>query len=256
MNKLGIIFTSYATENLTTQSLEPWLKQDDIKVSAVSFPFINFDKLDNSKNLEILRNLKEKYKDKFISLRTGDFHVTEEYARDKALQDILLFSDFCMILDSDEIYTIEEINKLRQYINDNGGFHPIMKIEFKNLFGDIHHFIENFNPARIWKKNILDVFSLTKCYYDNNFIYKNNITNEEFKDTDFLHHIIPKEILQPVHYSWNDPERSKRKVQYQEKHFGVCSFRWNNEKNKIEINENYYNKTGKEKPIIKELNEN
>ena len=50
------------------------------------------------------------------------------------------------------------------------------------------------------------------------------------------------------HYAWLNDERSKSKVEYQEKHFGHCSYKWG--PNGLEFNEEYFKKVDKEKPCI------
>ena len=62
----------------------------------------------------------------------------------------------------------------------------------------------------------------------------------------------------PVHHSWNNLERSKKKIDYQIKHFGhgnsnYCSFKFNQEKNCIEFNDEYFLLTGEKKPDIFEV---
>ena len=67
---------------------------------------------------------------------------------------------------------------------------------------------------------------------------------------------VPENLTFIKHYSWLSNERSRLKIEYHQKHFGACSFIWNYNQNKIEINYPYYNMTGYSKPILQKDNEN
>jgi hypothetical protein len=58
--------------------------------------------------------------------------------------------------------------------------------------------------------------------------------------------IIPISIGKEIqHFSWLNNEKSKKKCEYQKRHFsGVCGYKWNEKENKLEFNELYYRSIG------------
>ena len=88
-------------------------------------------------------------------------------------------------------------------------------------------------------------------------MYLNKAANAYALDISFAGKLIPNIIIK--HLTWTDPKVCKAKIAYQNlrwsppKGFG-CSFKWNDEKNCLEFNEEYYKLTGQRKPTVYEEN--
>ena len=94
-------------------------------------------------------------------------------------------------------------------------------------------------------------YKLGQCVNDNDFLYlsKNGFVQDKW----LSYIIIDIKICNPLHYSWLNNDRSRKKVEYQKKRGWNTSFNWNYNKNCLEFNEEYYK--NKEKPILYKLNE-
>jgi hypothetical protein len=51
------------------------------------------------------------------------------------------------------------------------------------------------------------------------------------------------------HLTWMH-ENGKSKYEYQMKHFGACSYKWNYQKNELEFNEDFFIRNNVTKPKI------
>ena len=60
---------------------------------------------------------------------------------------------------------------------------------------------------------------------------------------------IPKFYAHVRHMTWLH-SNGKAKVEYQNKHFGHCSYKWNDDANKLEIDKNFFIKNNILQPII------
>lgn len=252
MNKYGLLFCSYASEEYVDKSLEAWLKFDNVIISAVSCLFENFEPESNIKNIEILNDY---FKGSLIdSLFTSNKPLKEYEARNLSLQRLLkLEVDYIILCDADEIWSIQEIKRLFKFLDKNSQY-CWYKIEYKNLVFNENTYIKGFNPARVFRikyNNQETDYKLNKCIDDNDFLYlsKNGFVQDKWLPS----FIISTEICNPLHYSWLNNDRSRKKVEYQKKRGWFTSFNWNYDKKCLEFNEEYYR--NKEKPILYKLDE-
>lgn len=234
MRKLGIILSAYGLDEYVDACLSPWLSFN-IPISCVSFQFENFEKQDNKNCLEKIN--------KYIpssSIFYNDSKILKEHeARNIALNDLKNKDiDTFLILDIDEFYKKEEIINLLDYINsEDFDWVAWSKINFKNYIFDGKCWTDGFCPPRVFKLQYQD-FKLDRFYWDNDLVYK-----DDNKDVDYKYlssSIIPKNKLHVKHMTWLNTERGKYKAEYQQKHFGKCSYKWNSEKNVLEFNKQYY----------------
>jgi len=153
--------------------------------------------------------------------------------------------DLLWLLDlQDEIYSVDEIVRTVDFIAS----HPEatwFKINFKNYAFDFNHYVDNFIVPRVWRARIP---AAIRCFH-----YDNSITYEDGQKQENLPHCtIPRDLVFPKHLSWvGAPEYLKRKIRYQNLHFGICSYKWNEEKNCLEFNESYFRKLRKQVPEIR-----
>lgn len=250
--KIGILGCGYACETYIDKVFAPWkeLKNDNLIISCVSAQFKEYEDLNIHLDNKATENKLNQY------LLDGTIHslvvpneaMDEATARNCALKYLLaLKCDYIWLLDfADEVYTTKEIIKTINYIEQEP-FITWFRIEFKNLVFSEKTYVDGFRPPRIFKVRNPNNFILNSFYYDNDVVYYNSEVSNSYKDFSSL--IIPKNICNPLHYTWLDNESSKNKIKYQEKRWGVngCSFKWDN---RLKWNEEYYKKTNQPIPTL------
>ena len=250
--KIGVIYCGYNTIEYVEDSITPWLELKDkhnIYISAISSPFEEFpnEGVIEDGTTEYLKKLYDSKKiDYFFDeLRFKKEHVLRSAALEPLLNNHLI--DFIWLVDSDEIYSIEDIENTINFLKQNNTI-PSYELYFKNYFHDSNTFY-SVKFVRIFNNKInngIKNFSWDCEIYYNNGLYCKSLNVEE----------VPENLTFIKHYSWLSNERSRLKIEYHQKHFGACSFIWNYNQNKIEINYPYYNITGYSKPILQKDNEN
>lgn len=249
--KIGIIFTAFNASDTIEKCLSTWIKikLDEIKnehefvYSCVCVPFEKFNNDPPDSTVDIIK-----------SMRIMDFlysdskYISEIEARGLCLE--FLKDSNCDIIwqvDADEFYTVEQIQKIINYIekNKNIGW---FSLSFKNYIFDENTFLKNpFTPARIFRTS-LPPYKLGSFREDNNLTYIYD--NIEIPDVFVKNKTMSSDYVWVDHYSWLSNSRSKKKVQYQLSRWGQCSFQWNEIENKLEFNLEYYKKLGKSFPEI------
>lgn len=246
---IGVIFTVFSeTEENINRCLNPWI-QDDIKIVATSCQFLKYNKEDNSNTVDILTKLVGQ--SKILDFISKDVEREHE-ARDMALQRLKKENvDSFVLLDSDEFYIKEEIDNIKSFVQRDS-FITWFSINFKNLVFDGDHYIDGFCPPRIFRAKSSNGFRIKRVYWDNDICYEDTNGNEiDYKQ--LSHKVIPKSLAFPLHETWLNNERSRKKVNYQNSHFGHCGYKWNEQENKLEFNEEYYKKIGEQYPILIKL---
>ncbi len=142
--------------------------------------------------------------------------------------------DLLWLLDlQDEIYPVEEILRIIDFIDAHKEI-VWFKINFKNYAFAMDCYVDDFVVPRVWRAKIP---ATIRCFH-----YDNSITYEDGQKQENLQHCaIPRELAFPKHLSWvGSPEYLKRKIRYQNLHFGLCSYKWDEENNCLQFNEDYY----------------
>ena len=258
---IGVIFCCYGNHKYVEPCLENWLKLKDkynIKIAGVHGQFKENHELGFPDNdfatAALLRALENRglidylyIQNEFISSKAS-IYQTEAEIRDKGLQYLLKESvDFVILLDSDEIYTEQEIENLINYINKKDNeFDFLFKIEFKNLTFSDKIYTKGFNPKRVWRVDIGE-FILSRVAYDNDMEYVHKATGRPLSDDLMVWKSIPTNILNPLHHSWDDYKRSCEKIRYQELRWAPpkgngCGFKISEENKCIEFNMDYYDR--------------
>lgn len=244
--KFGIIYLGYNNFKYVKESILPWITlkymyPEMFYISAVSIPFAEYkdENIICDKTTEFLKSLEEA---KFInSCFDKPKYIKENEARNLGLFDLLKHDvDYIMLVDSDEIYKLDEIEKIINFIKNNDS--DAYKINLKNYIFDGKSYLDEFCPPRIFKTKINN--GLNSFYWDNEVIYNNYKTD---KNINFI--TIPKEVAFIKHMTWLH-ENGKEKVNYHQKHFGGCSYVWNEEKKELCLDLEYYDRMGYKRPIV------
>lgn len=250
--KIGVIFVSYNDVENIEKSLSPWIhaKEDKLDgnefiISAVSLPFESYKDLEGFEEDHTTYKMLEtliQY-EKIDYLTTNPFYIKETEARNLGMGPLLLpdviqnedrnFTiippcDYIIQVDSDELYTREEISKIFEFVRNN----PLItwfRGSLKNYVFDSESYIdEQFSPARIYKTKVDDLV-LNEFYEDNNLNYKKP-SGEIVYDKSLSSLTIPKNLVWTRHLTWLNNSSSKRKVNYQKNRGWSCSYDWNEKK--------------------------
>lgn len=254
--KIGILGCGFNCVEDIENRLSPWFesaKEFNMVFSFVSCMFKEYKDLtkneDNKQTIEYLTELKNKNLIQYFS--SSETPLVESDARNLALFPLLADNVDCVwLLDlSDEYYTKEEIKAIVNYIH-NDKFNQWYSVNFKNYILDGKQWIDDFCPPRIFFNT--RGLKIVKFYWDNDIIYSNG--RDELNYKYLVNQKIPKHYAHVRHMTWLHTN-GKLKVEYQNRHFGHCSYKWNNEKNELEIDRNFFIKNNIPQPIIHKDND-
>ena len=239
--KVGVIYCGYNQLDNIKESLCFWndLQIDGIEFSlaVVSVPFIEYRDMlvEEDSSVEFIKSLN----DKNIKYKIFDpKFVKEGIARSLGLKQLLsLGVDIVWQVDSDEFYTVEDVKNICEFIKGND--HPTYSINFKNYILDGKHYLDKYCTVRIYKNYERDRF--LGFIDDCTMMYENKRLVQPLE--------IPKNLAWIKHMTWLHTN-GKQKVEYQLRHFGACSYRWNDEKSELEIDFDYYRRHGYQVPTI------
>jgi hypothetical protein len=234
--KIGVLLCAYNTPTLGA-CLRPWKEIPNTVISAVSVPFKEFLEVPGFKKdeatPEILRALKAS--GEIDSVFTEPEFIIEAEAKTLPLLRLKeLGVDLIWCVDADEIYDSEQIKKTIKFI-ENDEFSYSFSAWYKNFVFDTNTFYEQKFPNRIFRaKDVL------RFYHDCDTCFS---VNDGVKPYNQLpQRDVPPNILKVDHFTWLSDERSKFKCEYQQKHFGQCSYTWNHNENRLEFDRDYYKK--------------
>lgn len=229
--KAGVIFCAFNAEDLLEDSLSPWVEARSQEVGgnqfcivAVSIPFEKFEEPRADDTLEGLRGYLDAGKiDRLIA---SDRPMKETEARGKALSYLVEKQcDITIMVDSDEIYTTEEIERILEFVEERPAT-TCFKGSLKNyVFNGRTYLAQPFNPMRIHRVR-RGTYVADSFWDDNNILYRGTLTRDFKRDVDFPCLVIPKAVAWVKHFSWLNDQRSKKKVEYQTSRSWICSFDW------------------------------
>lgn len=253
-DKIGIIFCMFGNQDFVEPCLNAWkqVKNEFFVYSCVSAPFEGYEdlKVETDNTAELIR-----------AANIMDFHfITDKYiketdARQKCLDYLKEQNcDTVFLVDIDEFYTVEEVNKILEYVDKNKDV-AWFKISFRNFFQNKNQFLsEYFCPPRIYRVNFLP-FKLHSFIEDNGISYlaNNNIIHPSCLRNKTIE-------IGVSHYSWLSNTGTKNKILYQNQRWSSerksslngdgCSYKWNEEQNCVEFNEIWYKKNKLEIPNL------
>jgi hypothetical protein len=245
--KIGLIASAYNCSEFLQDCLDPWLafKQDGEHELSCSFIHNCFYEnkelglpLNSSDDTE---KILESYYDKGLidHYCSSQKYLKEHEARNICLKSVLSDNvDYVWTLGLDEIFTIEEINNILNFIKLNS-FVDWFKINYKNYVFDGTVWVDGFCPPRIFKVNCHG--GLKELYYDDDFVYADGTDYKKLSSLE-----IPTGVAHVKHMTWLH-SNGKAKVEYQKARWGEsgCSYAWNYDENKLEFNKIFY----KNKPL-------
>lgn len=254
--KIGILFCGYNTEEYVKQSLSSFIGRENFIISAVSVPFSEYADQDDfeDETTNILRGFLDK--GDIHNLVTAPRFISEADARNLALNYLTDQKvDYIWLVDADEIYTDEDIDNICKFVeSDSVNFW--WRLCLKNFVFDKHIYMkEPFTPPRIYRTEPAG-FKHPLFYWDNDISFVDMVTFDRKGQEQLPNSTIPKEVAWVDHYSWLSDTIGKRKVDYQQAHFGHCSFKWDEEQNCLQFDESYFEKTGEQKPELVSDQEN
>lgn len=238
--KIGIIYCGYNQRFNIEKTLSFWndlvIPRVEFIVSVVSVPFVEYRDIhqveDGSR--DYINGLTRK------NIKNVNFeprYVNEITARGVSLNFLSTQNvEFIWQVDSDEYYTKDNVNAIINVLRTSKDL--CYSINFKNYIFDGKHYVDNFCVRRI--NRVVD--SPMLAFLDDNTIFYESHGVPPTTP-------IPKSISWVKHMTWLH-EHGKQKVEYQMKHFGECGFSWNEEKNQLEINLDYYRRRGCPPPKI------
>jgi hypothetical protein len=254
--RIGVLCCFYGCEDMLYKVILPWLNlKENLTKTDVQIAVVHGLFKENKENGEInndsgtLGLLQGGGWHDFLYVQPEGVYESEAEIRDKGLQYLLKQDcDYIILLDGDEVYREEEIVNALDFAYSE----PLISwfnIEFKNLTFDENKYTKGFSPPRIFKVNSGE-YKLNNMYWDNDVSYVDGRMNQvDYKNLSSKK--IPVSLCNPEHYTWLNNERSRKKIAYQEAHFkqgAGCSFKWG--ENGLEWNEDYFTKTGQEKPEL------
>lgn len=268
--KIGVVFCSYGMPEYLSATLDPWIRAredriggSEFVIAAVSMPFVEykgFQPADNSTKISLSLSFVNRQIDQLFLAEEGDENLLQEHqVRDKALQYLIGENcDLIWLVDGDEFYDIYQIQDILNYVILDK-FTSWFRLSLRNYVFDTRHYLkDNFTPPRIFRVKT-NGYVVNRFRFDNDIVYRgtvvnnNHFTDVEADYTQLPSKTVPEKISLIKHYSWLSNERTKRKIFYQNAHFhGLCSFKWNEEKNTLEFNEDYFRKTNQMQPEVVE----
>lgn len=247
--KWGILLTAFNCADTLEQCLTPWIELKDelgLVISAVSVPFAEYK--DMAVPVDNTRDILEGY----LARREIDFLFTEpDYlgeaaARSLALNPLLSIDvETVQLLDGDEVMEPKQIRAAYKFVEKSEDVCWFSN-HFRNYIGDGKGYVEGFCPPRFFRTKCGNL-SLNRFVWDNDPVYRRE-DGVEFDYRNLPASVMPKNLYYPRHYTWMQNERSRLKIIYQTKHFGHCSYKW--EDGEIKFNPDYYKKIGKPIPEL------
>lgn len=231
--KVGLIYCSFGTLDLTPASLAPWLAAKasrlgghDYVIAAVSCPFSGFPDAKDDGAVDYL--FKQVGHEKIDHLVVSDIPIPETEARGRALRWLTAQGcDLSIMVDSDEFWTADQIAKAVAFMEERP-FLCWARVCLKNyVFDTKTYLVEPFAPPRIHRLSFQGAFTAAGFEQDNDLWYS-RIDGMPISQREMTSATIPKGLVWVKHLSWISNERSRKKIKYQTvgRGWGSCSFSW------------------------------
>ncbi len=265
--KVGIIFCAYQCEDLLPKSLTPWVQArgarlggHDYSICAVSVPFEGFPQEAELDNTRTILGAHAHY-GRIDHVIVTDKPIKETEARGSALKWLRDEAKVDVIIqwDADEKPTEKDILGIVTFIEANP-FVVWFKFSYRNLvFTKSLALKEPFTPPRAHRVRVPGGYVAHSFYADNNIRYVEEAYGEMNggikPDSLFPSMTIPEVVANPLHYSWLNDKRSKRKQEYQSLRWAPpigagCSFAWDDSRGGLIWNEEYFRLTGQPIPEV------
>lgn len=239
--KIGILGAFYNCAKDVPKVLSPFLGREFV-LSACNIQFSEFSPTPDEETFDALMSVPET-----IYIATSPVPLKEHEARSMAMNYLLEQDvDYIWVLDGDEFYTREEVDRIVYLLAKNSPWvHVYYSIAFKNYVFDGKCWIAGFRPPRIFSNRICG--GLDKFFWDNDVLYKDGTAYSNHRE--IQEYQIPTSVAHVKHMTWLH-SNGKEKVEYQLKHFGACSYRWDDKENLLKFDEMFYARQGKQIPEL------
>lgn len=258
--KLGLIYTAYNTREYITRSLQPWidfrwskkLRADfldhEVVICAVNVAFVGFENGPEDGTRALLEDYREHGDIDYLI--TGPDNILEITARGMALRYLIdKECDTIIQWDSDEIPMENQINGIIGFVQANP-FVAWFRLSYRNAYQTPDQYIaEPFTPPRIHRVQV-DGYRVHSFSADNDIQYGGTITRDIKHQSHFPSLTIPASVAHIKHLTWLSDSRSRAKERYQRTRWGVCSFKWSEERQTIEFDSEYYAARGESLPKV------
>lgn len=252
---IGIQILAYNCADTFEELIKPWVELDgyengyhdvDIKIWVGSGQFKIYEEMGcknvNGPTIELLERLKDEGKIHHL-FQPDKYHLLGDHTtRDKCVawckkEDI----DLMIQVDADEFYG-DQAKPYLDWIIFNKKYdiyNTILKgvTQEEGVFDDW----ERFSAAWIKRNG-----GISHYYLDQHWVYQgeNNPDNKEEGNIEYRWTktgTVPKEICNPLHYSWNNdlkttgPEHIKEKIEYQKRYYAdnKCGYEWDEENQQL-----------------------
>lgn len=237
--KVGILGAFYNCAKDVPTVLSPFLERG-FTISACNIQFSEFGPPPDTETYDALMSLRYDT----ICVNVSPVPMKEHEARSMAMKYLLEEDvDYVWILDGDEFYTKEEVDAIVKFLSTQPlDSETYYSIAFKNYVFDGKTWIHGFRPPRIFSNRIKG--GLSRFYWDNDVVYKDGSAYSTLTETK-----ISESVAHVRHMTWLH-SNGKEKVKYQLKHFGECSYRWDEKENLLKFDEMFYARQGKRIPEL------
>jgi hypothetical protein len=245
MPKFGVLACMYDCADYVDAVLKPWLGRDNVELAIVHAQFKEYADM-GKPNIDSPTIGRLVPYSGVIKTFIEDKPLTEAEARNIPLKYLLERNcDYIWLLDGDEFYTERQIDRIIEFVEMSRKT-AWFKIPFKNYVFDGSQWIDGFCPPRIFRTKYLE-WNLSKFYWDNDVGYTSGTLLCQYDQMPSVE--IPRSVAHVKHLTWLH-SNGKKKWEYQMKHFGHCSYKWNNETNKLEFDLDFHAKHGIPLPIL------
>lgn len=255
--KIGCVFCSYSTPQYLRESIRPWIDARKTRlggheylISAVSLPFAGYESAPEDKATpSALRVLLDGGMIDYLI--TEPRFVPEYDARTLALKPLLAAKcDAIVLWDGDELATTDQLRRILAFLEANP-FVQWARFSLRNHVFDVQtYLVEPFQPPRFWRVHAPGGYVLSHFHWDNDATYVLPWCGETARQDQFASITVPPSVAAIRHMSWLSCDASKRKCEYQQSHFGECSYRWDEATNQLRFSEAFYAKRGLPLPEI------
>lgn len=257
--KVGVLLCAYNMAEYVDNCLSSWIFAKDDKlgdnefvISAVSASFAEYKDAGITED-STKERLRWHFNQRNIDYLSDNLEwVSEKEARNAALKPLLQVGcDTIIMVDLDEFYAVQDIENIFNYVKLEKWISSF-SVCLKNFVFDHKTYLEEpFTPNRIWRVKT-NGYELGGCIYDNNMSYV-SVDGKTIGENQLPHKKIPQSVAWVRHLTWMDDQKSKAKISYQMKRWNVCSYKWNEEKDCLEFNEEYYKKVGQPIPRVMKI---
>jgi len=237
--KIGILGAFYNCAKDVKEVLSPFMGRG-FKFSVCNIQFDHFSTPPDSETYDALMATPGET----ICVSVSPVPMKEHEARSMAMNYLLERDvDYVWILDGDEFYTTKEVDNIVEFLSQQSAWsEQYYSISFKNYVFDGKSWIHGFRPPRIFSNRVRG--GLARFYWDNDVVYKDGSVYSTLNETK-----IPESVAHVRHMTWLH-SNGKEKVEYQLKHFGACSYKWDDKENELKFDETFYGRQNKEIPEL------